>query len=250
MGNDLIFVVGSGRSGSSAVTRTISLCGYQLPDELFGPNVGNELGYFEPVQVVALNDYILKKMGIIWSDPVFPDEFFKSIEEIAEDVVEKIVEFLGTLNGHGSYVVKDGRISLLAPLWVTAAQRQGWNIKFVHVFRKPFEVIQSYQRFAKLSPAQAADVWLRYNTFAEINSRGFDRAFLSYNHLLMDWRKEITNLSNQAGIKICPQINEIDKFLTSALYRERGSELSGSYYDTKLLQTYEMLMDARSYIGI
>ena len=41
---NIIFILGMGRSGTSALARLLSLCGGRLPDELLPPNDANPTG--------------------------------------------------------------------------------------------------------------------------------------------------------------------------------------------------------------
>jgi hypothetical protein len=49
-GKELIFILGMARSGTSALTRVLSLCGCALPKSLKEANDGNPRGFWEPVE--------------------------------------------------------------------------------------------------------------------------------------------------------------------------------------------------------
>ncbi|EIU40128.1 hypothetical protein MA6G0125R_3890 [Mycobacteroides abscessus 6G-0125-R] len=59
----LLFVMGMARSGTSAITRVISLCGGVLPAALAGANPANPRGYWEPRKAIILNERILHRNG-------------------------------------------------------------------------------------------------------------------------------------------------------------------------------------------
>src|SRR5918995_810916 len=63
-----ILVVGSHRSGTSALARVISLLGCDLPKDLMPPSPANESGYWESNVVWHLNDKILASAGTDWCD--------------------------------------------------------------------------------------------------------------------------------------------------------------------------------------
>ncbi len=56
-----LFVMGVNRSGTSALTRVLSLCGGTLPAGLAGANSRNPLGYWEPRASHRVNYTILRR---------------------------------------------------------------------------------------------------------------------------------------------------------------------------------------------
>ena len=64
-----LFVLGMGRSGTSALTRVLSLCGARLPAGMMGADNGNQRGYWEPRAALLLNRAILERHGSAWWDP-------------------------------------------------------------------------------------------------------------------------------------------------------------------------------------
>ena len=58
-----LFVLGNGRSGTSALARVLSLCGGALPPGLLGATSENPRGFFEPRAVIHLNQAILHDHG-------------------------------------------------------------------------------------------------------------------------------------------------------------------------------------------
>ncbi len=71
MDKQVIFVLGMGRSGTSALTRVLSLCGATLPVSLLGPHESNQRGHWEPLDALKLNDGFMTSHGATWFDPTF-----------------------------------------------------------------------------------------------------------------------------------------------------------------------------------
>ena len=100
----LIFVLGMGRSGTSAITRVLSLCGGSLPSRLLGANEGNPTGHWEPLDGLNLNEAFLRRFGSNWYDPrldersgfaldssegrVFVNRIAMFLEELGDDLAE------------------------------------------------------------------------------------------------------------------------------------------------------------------
>jgi hypothetical protein len=65
----VLLVLGINRSGTSALTRVLSLCGGALPGRLWGAMPDNPLGHWEPREVTYLNEAILRRLGSSAFDP-------------------------------------------------------------------------------------------------------------------------------------------------------------------------------------
>lgn len=63
-----VLVLGMHRSGNSALCRLLNLAGAELPKSLVGATVGNELGHWEPKELVHLNDCTLLQLERSWCD--------------------------------------------------------------------------------------------------------------------------------------------------------------------------------------
>lgn len=79
-----LFVLGTQRSGTSALTRVLSMCGGTLPSGMCGSDAGNPSGYWEPRDAIMLNETILRRHGSHWCDPTL-----RLQEEGAFDAGEK-----------------------------------------------------------------------------------------------------------------------------------------------------------------
>jgi len=67
-GRTAIVVLGMHRSGTSALTRMLSLLGAHLPEHLLGANPTNKAGHWEPERLVNLHDQMLGEAGSCWYD--------------------------------------------------------------------------------------------------------------------------------------------------------------------------------------
>ena len=66
-------MLGMHRSGTSAMTRLLSLAGAALPHKIMRPNAFNELGYWEPLAVAEFNDEVLRRLDSRWDDTFGPN---------------------------------------------------------------------------------------------------------------------------------------------------------------------------------
>src|SRR6266851_10203332 len=63
-----ILVLGMHRSGTSALTRALSLLGAALPKRVARATASNEAGHWEPERLVHLHDEMLGEAGQRWDD--------------------------------------------------------------------------------------------------------------------------------------------------------------------------------------
>lgn len=218
-----LFVLGVNRSGTSALTRVLSLCGGALPAGLAGANSGNPLGYWEPRAAHRINYKILRRHRSVWFDPTL-----RLQEEDAFDAgqkatyVAKIGEFLATLPAAPLVVIKDLNITALSGLWFEAARRVGFDIVTAITVRHPQEVAASLAALNRTSPPLASALWLKYSLLAERNTRGLPRVFVDYANLLEDWRREVKRISAALAIELnARDEGAVDEFLRPDLHRQR-----------------------------
>lgn len=196
-----IIVAGMHRSGTSAVTRVLSLLGAALPRNLMEPAASdNELGFWESRPITQAHEELLVSLGVAWTDPdPVPQSWFRS--PIAERYEYRLVDLLEDEYGDAPiFVVKDPRICRLVPLWQKALTRAGASARFVIPVRNPLEVAASLKARNDLSTDQSLLLWLRHVLEVERDTRGSGRAFLSYEDLLRDWRSSVDRLSERLGI--------------------------------------------------
>lgn len=102
-----ILVLGMHRSGTSALTRVLSLLGASLPREMYGPTEDNEAGHWEPKRLVDWNDRLLTELGSSWID--WQDlDFTRLAADARRQLRSDIGDILSSQYGDSQlFVVKD-----------------------------------------------------------------------------------------------------------------------------------------------
>ena len=223
-GRDVIFVLGSGRSGTSAITRVLSLCGCGLPPAVSGAAVENPKGFWEPVEGLPTNFEFWSRYTVP-GDPsmVFEDDSALKNEH-AEEFVGKIRALLTAWHRGPALVVKCGGLTDLVQFWLEAARRGGFNVKVLIPFRNPQEVLASWGAFEGVSASTELlnATWLKLNLLAERHSRGLPRVFVEYPDLLKDWRTQVRRISSALSLDLKLDESAVDEFLTPSLHRQRS----------------------------
>ena len=213
-----ILILGMHRSGTSALTRVVSLLGADLPVNLMPPAADdNEKGFWESLDIFHVNEDILTSAGSSWDDwGRFNGNWFRSGKAVA--YFSKARQFLENDFGSSAlFVLKDPRICRLLPFWLKVLQDEGVVSKCLVTIRHPLEVAESLSKRNGFSHAKSLILWLRYVLDAELSSRDLPRAFCSYAELLADWRSEMTRLGTLLDLswpRLSPTAEvEIDTFL-------------------------------------
>ncbi|MFI5511725.1 sulfotransferase family protein [Mycobacterium sp. NPDC051804] len=219
----VLFVLGVGRSGSSALTRVLSLSGGTLPAGMRRADWNNPRGYWEPRETLSLNETILRQQGSAGFDfslRLLEDNGFDADEKAA--CIAKMGTFLNGLPDAPIVVIKDSYITNLSDMWFEAARLSGLDVAAVIPVRDPHEVIASQAAAGPMSPELTSAVWLKYSLLAERGTRGLPRVFVSYANLLHDWRRELRRISTTLAVDLHPRDEQaIEEFLTPDLWHQR-----------------------------
>lgn len=225
----LLFVLGFGRSGTSALARVLSLCGATLPAGLLGATSDNPRGCFEPRAAIHLNESILRSHGSSGYDPTLRMQEEGVFDERERATwIAKIRAYLASLPDAPLVVIKEPKITMLTDLWFEAAGLAGFDVAAIIAIRHPDEVVgslerrSSQQRYVRNSAALTSAWWLKFTLLAERNTRGIPRVFLDYTNLLEDWRREMKRAAVALSVDLDARDEPvIDEFLTSDLHHHR-----------------------------
>ncbi|BBZ18094.1 sulfotransferase family protein [Mycolicibacterium gadium] len=243
----IVFVLGINRSGTSALTRVLSLCGGALPAKLLGAMPDNPLGHWEPRQVNVLNEGILRRLGSSAFDPSLPlrDEDAIGPEDKAA-CLKEIRAYLDTLPAAPLVVLKDPRFTLMSDMWFDAARQAGFDVVTVIAVRHPQEVIESIAVRSGASPELSSALWLKYNLLAERDTRTTPRVFVHYDNLLEDWRREMKRISAALAIDLNNRDEAaIEEFLKDDLRHQRNRGSVAEPFGTDWMSTvYDALCAA------
>lgn len=242
-----IIVLGMHRSGTSAVARLLNLMGAYFGGENIstGASAENEKGFWERLDVRALNDSMLHNANCDWDRiaeldlDAIPEDFISAYHRSARDIVLN-------LDAHRPWFIKEPRLCVLLPLW-----RPVLELPFcVHVFRHPVEVAHSLKARNGIPIKVGFALWEAYNTRAIEASSDLPRIFVSYSELLSSPQPVVDQLrdamSTPSGYNFrTPSLAELTSALDNDLRHHRYEAGGAEGSPTKSqLALYELLIAA------
>ena len=212
-----LLVAGMHRSGTSAMARLLSLSGATLPERVMAPAPDNPAGFWEPWEMVALNDRILAAFDSSWDD-VFTLRVADHAAALKSSFLGEAKSFLAANYGEADLlVIKDPRASVLAPFWREALTDSGIAPLYVIMVRNPLAVARSLFKRNSFSTQKSVLVWTSYMLAVERDTRGCDRLFVDYDAMLDDWRATLAAVESAMGQALPRPADEaaadIDDFL-------------------------------------
>jgi len=224
-GRDCLLIIGMHRSGTSALTRVVSLLGFDLPRTLLGGNDSNPTGHWESDPLIKVNDRLLALCGENWRvwRPIAPGLLETPSAHAVAALAARIVrEEFGSSR---RFVFKDPRVSVLLPFWLRLFDEQRITPHLLFTVRHPLEVARSLCRRNAMAPSVGQLIWLRHVLSSEQATRGRRRHFTSYDRLLDNWREEVGRIGDGLGLGLKDheqeRDDEVQAFLAPSLRHHR-----------------------------
>lgn len=228
-GRQLVLVVGVGRSGTSLLTGILGQLGFHVPQPEVKADDTNPRGFSEPRWAVDFHTKLLQARRVTVNDS--RPAAWEKTGTAAEDatVVAELRDWLsGQLDTAPAVVVKDPRTGWFLPLWTRCSTELGVEPRFITMLRHPAEILASATKSYGTwqTPASRAAAWISITLETERATRGSRRAFVRYEDLMSDWRREtgrigdlldVPELSNPAADRTAA----VDEFVDPALHRNR-----------------------------
>ena len=216
-----ILVLGMHRSGTSALTRILNLLGCELPRNLMSAAESNETGHWESTQIYQLNNRLLESAGTEWDDwsELNPDWLRSSLaQEFLEDACEVVEK---EYQDSSLFVVKDPRICRIVPFWLEVFARLDVQPLVIIPLRNPIEVASSLEVRNNMDISYSHLVWLRHVLEAEYHTRGIPRYFTTYDQLITQWNRSLTEAQSVLGVEWprtpAHSAEEVDAYISEEL---------------------------------
>jgi hypothetical protein len=235
-GRRVVFVVGSGRSGTSALSGALQILGLHVPQPEVVPDETNPKGFGESQWVVDFHHRLLRRCNVLPSD-ARPSAWFDAGKvSTTEQVREELTSWLGEHfeGGTKEILIKDPRLVWFVGLWRSAATRLGATSSYVIMLRPPLDVVGSKKKYYASAQGELSRIaaWLNLMLHTERATRGAPRMFVAYHSLLEDWTVPVYSIGETfdlAAIKgaTAADIRKVHSFIDPSLNRVRVTEPDG-----------------------
>lgn len=225
----IIVVLGMHRSGTSVLTRGLKVFGVELGNNLIAPQNDNEKGFWENLDINALNINILKHLGSSYDslEPIFP-EFIKSncLDEFKHQAIKIIKNLLESNNLFG---LKDPRIARLLPFWQSVFNELQLNVKYIIALRNPISVAHSLEKRDGFSLVKSYLLWQEYTLLALTQTISKPRVIVEYDRLLLNPHHELNRIARKLHLQLDVKSLQFIEFHETFL----DKSLRHNYFDSK-----------------
>lgn len=235
-----IIVLGMHRSGTSALTGTLSQLGFDLGSSLMRGNEFNKKGYWENQKLVSLNDSILEHFDRTWYDYRSLHDNWQNVTNLESIYKHGRVFLTSEFSNSSLWAMKDPRLCRLLPFWKKLLLTIDADIHYIICIRHPLEVGNSIVRRDKIPFEYALLLWIVYTLDSIIYTDGLQRTIINYADLLKNWPDTLSPFFNSAGIAIADNSATKDKvsdFLTQDLHHHNINDLRMRDSDLSRLAT-------------
>jgi hypothetical protein len=241
----VVFVVGSGRSGTSTMAGALQALGMHVPQPEVTADETNPKGFAESKWVVDLHHELLQRCHVQVSD-ARPSAWFETGKASTSGITRaRLTDWLGPqfeearvvddleVPAIDELVIKDPRLAWFLGLWKSAALRTDAQPSYVTMLRHVTEVVGSKQRYyapgqtgSAFSEVQRTAAWVNMMLHTERATREGTRAFVRYDDLLSDWTVPVFRLGQELDLEAVKgasanDIRKVHQFIDPDLKRVR-----------------------------
>ena len=226
----VVFVAGSGRSGTSLMAGILNRMGLHVPEPEVVANSSNPKGFGEPRWVVDFHHTLLRRVNVQIAD-ARPGAWFEAGRAgTREHNRAELAAWLSDeLAAHPSLVIKDPRLPWFLGLWRASSVRAGATTSTITMLRPPAEVVESKntQYGGRKGDIGRLAGWTNVMLCTERATRGSSRSFVRYHDLLSDWTKTVVRVGEELDVAEIAnagvgRIQEVHSFVDPGLRRARA----------------------------
>lgn len=214
-----IIILGTHRSGASALTKVLQKCGVYLGTTR-PPESSSKKENFENLKLYNFNISMLAKYNFTWSDLVHHIDF-------SNDDVERLKSLiLEEFDGKGVFAIKEPTMIYLFPLYAKALNELDIKINFLLLYRNPLEVAAALNLKDGFSKDKGVFIWTYNFLLAEKYSREYKRGLVRFDELVDYTSAVVFKIGKILDIDV--EVSEkLDGYLQSRFkYRHLEDELN------------------------
>ncbi|KVW02334.1 hypothetical protein WK91_03450 [Burkholderia cepacia] len=182
----------------------------------------NDKGFFEDLDVVALNEELLHAAGGDWHSMAAIDIGLLQPEQLDRFRVRAIDLLRAKCRENQILSVKDPRLARLLSFWKPVFACIGIRVLYLIAVRNPISVVQSLARRDGFPVEKSYILWLAYVVSALDLTQDVRRVLIDYDRLMDTPRQELENISD---------------FFDLPLIESRLEEFESAFLDDNLRHT-------------
>jgi hypothetical protein len=224
----VVLVVGSGRSGTSALAGGLQALGMHVPPPEVPADETGLRGSAESQWVVDLHAELLERANVAITD-ARPSAWFETGKLAANGILRtRVTDWLGPQfaplpdqEDEPELVLKDPRMAWFLGLWRAAAMRCDATPAYLTTLRHVTEVVGTRDQ-----PSARTSAWVNMMLHTERGTRGSLRAFVRYDELLADWTIPLFRVGTEFGLRAVTEasansMRKVHQFVDPDLHRAR-----------------------------
>jgi hypothetical protein len=197
----VVVVAGMHRAGTSVVARALQVLGLDLGDALMSADVRqNARGFFEDVDIVALDDALLDAEDADWKSVALLAgvDWSGGAHAAARSRARRLLD--ARLARTGSFAFKDPRVPRLLPFWQHVFADMNVDDAYVIAVRHPLAVIDSLTARDGLDFRRSGWLWAVHLVCALWFTQGRPRIVVDYDRLLAAPDRELARMAAMLGV--------------------------------------------------
>lgn len=224
----LVIVLGMHRSGTSAITRGLKVIGVELGDRLEPPAAGiNDKGYWEDMDLVALNVEMLDVCGRSWHslDPIQEADVEVLLDR---GYILRAIELLRSkILENRSFGFKDPRTAKMLPFWAHVFEAGSFDVRYVLAVRNPLSVAKSLGKRDGFDQSKSYLLWAEHILTSLSNVGNWPVLVMDYDELMLKPDEQLGKLARWMGAEI--DFKELESYREEFLDEQlRHSRFSAS----------------------
>ncbi len=197
-----VIVLGMHRSGTSAVAGCLSRIGIEFGDKLLSPEPYNPRGFYEHVDILAINEEILRMFNSSFDDILpLPQNWHRS--EFLLPFKDKLIEIINRdFKEADVFGFKDPRVSILLPFYLEVIKEMKLDARFVICIRPEMEIALSLKERTNTSLYKALLLINKYKSAIEEGILGQKYVRVPMDRLLKDPLDTLNNVITDLDLPI------------------------------------------------
>ena len=237
-------VLGMHRSGTSALTRSLSAFGYEFGDNLMPPvENNNPKGFWEDRDINRVNVQLMSALGVDWDafQPLMPDAP-ASNKSLSQLRLQGLALLRAKVAQHPSFAIKDPRMARLLPFWSPLLARSATHVRFIVALRNPLSVALSLRARDGFEKIKSYYLWLAhmldlyFGVVAHCRQFGDPEAagpvVVDYDRLMSDPLHQLQRVRDHLGLGLSLQGAAIEEYVGDYL----DASLTHSSFDLSDLE--------------